>query len=397
MNRHFFRDGFIMILKKAACIFIFFASCFYNQLSAQVKTIDTMVNVGSYALHFVIVPGKGVPILFEAGGGDNASAWVSLLQPLSEITGAPLVTYDRPGFGKSGMDTITHGILPNIQALETALKKLGYGQSIMCVAHSQGGLYAQLMAYRHPNLVKAAVMIDATTACFYQPGRLAETQRSNDKTKGDVRYTHPGSYFQSNDLTSNIEVARCSPFPASVPVIDFVSDKTPFDDSTEKADWKRCHAEFTAMAPNRTGIVAWGCGHYIFLDNPPLVIIAIAKAYAGIAGKEEAKKINERTVNYAMQAANETMKQQTAYRHTEDDINSWGYGLLKKGDIKTAIQVFRLNITLHPGSWNAYDSYGEVLLKDGQKEEAVKMYQRSVELNPNSEHGKKVLKDITGN
>ena len=356
-----------------------------------------MVNVGNYALHFVMVPGKGTPILFEAGGGDDASAWVSVLQPLKEITGAPLITYDRPGFGKSGLDTVTHGIIPNIEGLEKALKKLGFRGAIMCVAHSQGGLYAQLMAYRHPGLVKAAVMIDATTACFYQPARLAVTQQSINKGNSGIRYTRPGVYFQGADFSSNIEVARRSPFPASIPVIDLVSDKTPFNDSTEIADWKRCHAEFAAMAANRTGIVAWGCGHYIFLDNPPLVISAIAKAYAGIVSREESKAINERAVNYAMHAANEAKKKETAYRHTEDDINGWGYELLRAGDIKKALEVFKLNVALHPGSWNAYDSYGEVLLKDGQKEEAVKMYRRSIELNPGNEHGKKVLGGLGAN
>ena len=31
------------------------------------------------------------------------------------------------------------------------------------------------------------------------------------------------------------------------------------------------------MSPIRSGIVAAGCGHFIFNDNPPLVIDAIVK------------------------------------------------------------------------------------------------------------------------
>jgi pimeloyl-ACP methyl ester carboxylesterase len=386
-----------MIRKTAAGIFSLLFTWFCHPTTAQPKTIDTLVDVGKYVLHFVIVPGKGTPIIFEAGGGDDASAWKSVLQPLSEITGAPLITYDRPGFGKSGLDTVTHGILHNIEGLETALKKLGFGGTMMCVAHSQGGLYAQLLAYRHPNRVKAAVMIDATTACFYDPARLAITQRSIDETNSKNKRAHPGAYFQGADFSKNIEVARRSPFPTSIPVIDLVSDKPPFGDSTDIVDWKRCHEEFASLATNRKGITAWGCGHHIFLDNPPLVIEAIAKAYAGIAGKEESNRINERAVNYALNAANETRKQESAYRHSEDEMNSWGYELLQTGDIKKAVDVFKLNVSLHPDSWNAYDSYGEALLKDRQKEEAVKMYRRSIELNPGNEHGKKVLEGINKN
>jgi len=268
---------------------------------AQSRTIDTLINVGGYALHFVITAGRGTPILFEAGGGDDASAWKDLLKPISQITGAPLVTYDRPGFGKSGLDTINHGIDQSINGLEIALNKLGFGGKMMCVAHSLGGIYTQVLAYRHPNRVKAAVMVDATTACFYQPLRLSATQRNIDRENGKIRYTRPGSYFQGADFSRNMEVARRSSFPANIPVIDLVSDHPPFTDSAAIADWKHCHRAFVATVANRKGITAWGCGHYIFKDNPPLVVLTIAKAYTNVVNKNRRKEINERIVNYAIE------------------------------------------------------------------------------------------------
>jgi tetratricopeptide (TPR) repeat protein len=85
---------------------------------------------------------------------------------------------------------------------------------------------------------------------------------------------------------------------------------------------------------------------------------------------------------------------ETAFRHSADDLNGWGYKLLGQGKIELALEVFKLNVELNPGSWNAYDSYGEALLKNGQKQEAIKMYQKSVELNSKSEHGKKVLEGL---
>jgi hypothetical protein len=71
---------------------------------------------------------------------------------------------------------------------------------------------------------------------------------------------------------------------------DFVSGNPPFSDSTDTADWRRCHAEFVSASSKRTGIVAYGSGHYIFRDNRPLVVMAIAKAYANISGGGSAKK-----------------------------------------------------------------------------------------------------------
>ncbi|HUB60277.1 MAG TPA: alpha/beta hydrolase [Puia sp.] len=139
---------------------------------AKAQTLDTLVDVGGYKLHFSIIPGKGIPILFDAGGGDDATTWDGILRPISEITHTTLITYDRIGFGKSGLDTNQHGILKMIDGLETGLHKLGYWGNIMLVAHSQGAIYAQVFAFRHPELVKAAVMIDGTTPCFYNLSRL---------------------------------------------------------------------------------------------------------------------------------------------------------------------------------------------------------------------------------
>ncbi|MBS1661308.1 MAG: alpha/beta hydrolase [Bacteroidetes bacterium] len=257
-----------------------------NHLPTQSQTLDTLIDVGGYKLHFNIIKGtstikgKNTPILFDAGGGEDATTWKQILQPIADRTGATLITYDRTGFGQSTFDTTRHGILNGIIGLETALKKLGYTGSILLVAHSQGGLYAQLYASRHPQKVKAAVLIDVTTTCFYNPTRLAETQQMIDRQSTQtLKTTKPGVYYQGADFSSNIERMRKSPFPTTIPITDFVSDRTPFKDSTEAGDWKRCHHEFAAASPNRTGILASNCGHFIFNDNPPLVIDAIVKAY----------------------------------------------------------------------------------------------------------------------
>jgi hypothetical protein len=154
---------------------------------------DTLVDVGGYKLHFVIYKGKGTPILFDAGGGEDATTWNKIIRPIAERTATTIITYDRAGFGQSGFDSSKHGIMNGIVGLETALKKLGYDGNIMLVAHSQGGLYAQLYAARHPESVKAAVLIDVTTTCFYDEKRLAATQQQiNQGNTEKLRATKPG-------------------------------------------------------------------------------------------------------------------------------------------------------------------------------------------------------------
>ena len=102
-------------------------------LKGYAQTLDTLVNVGGYKLHFHIIKGHGTPILFDAGGGDDASAWNDILPQISEATGATLVAYDRAGFGKSTFDTTRHGLLNGVIGLETGLNKLGYDKEIILV------------------------------------------------------------------------------------------------------------------------------------------------------------------------------------------------------------------------------------------------------------------------
>lgn len=59
--------------------------------------IDTLINVGSYTLHFKVFKGKGAPILFESGGALDAGQWDSISRVLHRKLDATIITYDRQG------------------------------------------------------------------------------------------------------------------------------------------------------------------------------------------------------------------------------------------------------------------------------------------------------------
>jgi tetratricopeptide (TPR) repeat protein len=75
----------------------------------------------------------------------------------------------------------------------------------------------------------------------------------------------------------------------------------------------------------------------------------------------------------------------------EIDLNTAGYDLLFAKKVKEAIEVFKLNVKLHPESWNVYDSLGEAYAAAGDKKNAIANYEKSIELNPNSQSGKDTL------
>ena len=76
---------------------------------------------------------------------------------------------------------------------------------------------------------------------------------------------------------------------------------------------------------------------------------------------------------------------------TEARMNRLGYRYLLTDRTDTAIELFKLNVTAHPESWNAHDSLGEACAKAGDRENAIASYRKSLELNPGNRNAAEKL------
>ncbi|MPR33345.1 tetratricopeptide repeat protein [Salmonirosea aquatica] len=82
------------------------------------------------------------------------------------------------------------------------------------------------------------------------------------------------------------------------------------------------------------------------------------------------------------------------YNISENQINSFGYSLIRSKKENEALAIFELNTQLYPSGFNAFDSLGECLLLVGNKKEAIKAYEKSLFLNPDNKNAEKILKDL---
>ncbi len=351
------------------------------------QTIDTLIDVGGgRQLHFTIIEGKGAPILFESGAGDNGSVWKDITPKIADATGATVITYDRLGFSKDSWRTPI-GFGNEIKALELGLQKLGLtNRNIMLVSHSMGGMYNSYYASRHPNEVKAAVLIEAATACSWSI--LFKNEAFIVKAKKDLK-----------DLTSILDSVIKHPMPLNIPILDIVAENQELNehgnvDSVNDQIWFNCHKKFVAESPLRKSLFAYGSGHAVFVDNPPFVINAIVTQYANYLAPEQKAIILEKGYALALTMLNESNKNEVKCGRSENDLNAWAYFLLSRNEIEKAIEIFTLNTTLNPNSWNAYDSLAEAYLKAGKKELAAKNYKISLELNPKNDNATTVLEQI---
>ncbi|MFK7812554.1 MAG: alpha/beta fold hydrolase [Maribacter sp.] len=360
--------------------------------SMHVQSQDTLVDVGGYKMHFKILKGEGTPILFDAGAGNDGSVWANILEKIHKVTGTTLITYDRSGFGQSELNPnlkndSDFGIVNGIKELETGLSKLGFNDEIILVPHSYGGFYTTFYASRHPDKVKYVIRIDANLVGVYTDDVLKIMHEEEAPPKSPETL---GIYYLVKSYPETVKILREIDFPSNVPVIDIIS---PINRGFPDEYWaliKKVHKDFVDAESNRVEIIAEGSGHYIFQDNPGLIINTIIKAYAETLDEKQQNVLLKKALDNAIDLSIEAK----VNNRSEHDLNTLGYSFLGNGELEKALEVFKLTTILFPDSFNAYDSYGEALLKAEKKEEAIEMYEKSIELNPENENGLRVLQQM---
>jgi len=79
---------------------------------------------------------------------------------------------------------------------------------------------------------------------------------------------------------------------------------------------------------------------------------------------------------------------------SEGNINRMGYQVMGRGDVKRAIEIFRINVALYPDAYNTYDSLGEAHMENGDTELAILNYKKSLELNQDNTNAVNMLERL---
>ncbi|MNY11857.1 Tetratricopeptide repeat protein [compost metagenome] len=79
---------------------------------------------------------------------------------------------------------------------------------------------------------------------------------------------------------------------------------------------------------------------------------------------------------------------------SEDEMNNWGYKLISQKRMKDALELFKLNVSLHSSSANAYDSLGETYAELEESELAIKNYEKALRLNPKNKNAEEQIKRL---
>lgn len=97
-------------------------------------------------------------VVFESGYGTPMDNWDRVLPGVSKL--APLITYDRPGIGKSEADNEMPTIKNVSDKLISLLSQLHINPPYILVGHSLGGVYVRGFANYYPDVLAGLVIID---------------------------------------------------------------------------------------------------------------------------------------------------------------------------------------------------------------------------------------------
>lgn len=267
-----------------------FILCFTFCQNIKAQTLDTFIDVGHHKLHFSLIRGKGLPILFESGNGDDATVWKSLALELHSKTNATVITYDRSGLGDSELDTARVSFKNEVRDLKVALKKLGYSKEIFIVCHSFGGYYTALFVNKYRKSVKGVVCIEIAPPCFFTKEWAKDflnTIRPEDWQM--IKKFKPGLYYAVKQFPATAEYMENRFFNVPTPVTMIMAEKIqPMIKESEKDKWIACCKAFGAMA-NHKYVIAQNAGHKVWEKNPEVVINEVMALYNEVTKMSSSK------------------------------------------------------------------------------------------------------------
>jgi pimeloyl-ACP methyl ester carboxylesterase len=245
--------------------------------AAGPRHTNGLVGIGSGRLLFLSCQGAGSPTVFIVPGkGSSAEAWSIVAPAIAKTT--RVCAYDRPNTRQDGSYRSTpvpqpHSVRQAVGDLVKLIAAARLSTPMVVVAHSYGGLIADLLARTHPDLVSGLVFVDPTSE--YLP-RLGRADQDNEFAQA-ARTPAPdpdGEGFLADDAFAALKAAPPLPLPP-VPAVVLSSDVFPSraDVGPDEFTKFQIHRANSLLAETlwADNVIIGGSGHNMMLYQPEAV------------------------------------------------------------------------------------------------------------------------------
>lgn len=257
-------------------------SLFLDCQGSGSPTVVIIPGKGSYAEAWNVVVPSDDPVRssrYDAIEQAQLTPSDTAVQPVLART-TRVCAYDRPDTRPDGAERSTpvaqpHGISADVADIVSLIGSAGLSGPFVIVAHSYGGLVADLLARTHPDLVAGLVMVDPVSE--FLPAVGSPTQNAAFYRDGRRPATPDGESVLFEDAFAR--VAAAGPLP-DVPAVVLSSGKFMAPDvlTTENYTQAQIHRanDMLAAALHTDNRIVADSGHNVMLYAPGEVVSAVA-------------------------------------------------------------------------------------------------------------------------
>jgi len=251
-----------------------------------------MIDVGGRRLHCAVYGSGGPTVVLVSGFQAPQAYWNPLVPGIAEV--ATVVTYDRPGYGKSERgDLPVHG-RQTADDLHVLLGTLGVPKPYLLVGHSYGGRIVRLFAAAYPDDTASLVLEEAGHEDLPDAQLAALTGQDRETLAAMIapyRTKVPDPRTETDYMLETVEQLRQSgPLPRVPLVVITAASRgsglppvfSPESQSKLDAVAMAMQKKLADLVPGAEQILVEGAGHNVHLDKPEAVLGPILAMIARI-------------------------------------------------------------------------------------------------------------------
>lgn len=257
------------------------ALCASSSATAQQEC--SLVPLETGAVHACTSGVGPVTVILAAGAGQTSRTWDSLRRSLAAET--RVVTFDRPGFGRSPPGPSPRTPTRIARELHVVVEALDLSGPLVLVGHSMGGLHVLRYATLFPEDVTGVVILDTPPPGFEERRLALLTPREKGERELALRLGLTGAPEAVRLEREGAQIARewdFSAFPRTVPLDVVVADSQDFGElgspAAHRELWLEASREWLSLSVAGRLTVADGSGHMVHHDRPDIVLSLVSEA-----------------------------------------------------------------------------------------------------------------------
>ncbi|WP_142954691.1 alpha/beta fold hydrolase [Bacillus cereus] len=205
-------------------------------------------SLGGINIHkFVEIMGQNIEVHIKGGGKQTVVIqtgmtcsfydWLPIIKKLSQHF--TVVSYHRPGYGKSELGNQPRTIRQVTKELHMLLNKLAIQEPFILIGHSYGGLCAQHFAMLHEDKLQALILVDSTSMNLH---RLDELHLPiSDQTESDDMWLEKYNTYSKMDVDMLSNKLKSILANQSRQYIEFSTSPLLYKaTASELCEWKNC-------------------------------------------------------------------------------------------------------------------------------------------------------------